>query len=37
MSFVKESDLLEFKKFCEDRNINPTFANYIVWKDKYRE
>ena len=25
-----------FKCFCKDNNIKNTFANFIVWKDKYR-
>lgn len=26
----------DFKIFCRDHEVKNTFANFIVWKDKYR-
>ena len=28
--------LNEFKEFCKKNKVKDTFANFIVWKDKYR-
>ena len=28
--------LNQFKDFCKRHNVKNTFANFIVWKDKYR-
>nr|DAG25145.1 MAG TPA: hypothetical protein [Caudoviricetes sp.] len=28
--------IIQFKDFCNKHNVKNTFANFIVWKDKYR-
>lgn len=28
--------LIQFKDFCSKYNVKDTFANFIVWKDKYK-
>lgn len=28
--------LIKFKEFCEKHKVKNTFANFIVWKDNFR-
>lgn len=34
--FCDLKTLFDFKDFCREHNVKNTFANFIVWKDKYR-